>query len=63
MEALKSEQKFASDLYISSLIAAEKAKVDSLQQQDFSHFKNLSFEKNGFIGEIEDLLQRYYYFQ
>ena len=35
IEKLKASQKFASDLYIASLKAAEKANVDSVQQQRF----------------------------
>ena len=35
IEKLKANQKYASDLYIASLRAAEKASVDSVQQQRF----------------------------
>ena len=35
MENLKNDVKYASDLYLASLKAAEKAKVDSVQQQRF----------------------------
>ena len=35
MEQLKSNVKYISDLYLTSLKAAEKAKVDSVQQQRF----------------------------
>ena len=35
MENLKNNVKYASDLYVASLQAAEKAKVDSIQQQRF----------------------------